>query len=82
MILRACLMSAHGTTGAPAPEGPDREIGPGRHRHAIGDRASALGVRLDDAGLRRLTAEVKRRGDEGPLDVDTLDALIVSWEQA
>jgi hypothetical protein len=25
---------------------------------------------------------VKRRGDDGPLDVATLDALIVSWAQA
>jgi hypothetical protein len=39
-------------------------------------------VSLDDAGLRRLTAEVKRRGDDGPLDLETLDALIVNWEQA
>jgi homocitrate synthase len=69
----------------PAQFGRERSILAGHRlagRHAIGDRASALGVRLDDAGLRRLTAEVKRRGDDGPLDVDTLDALIVSWEQA
>ena len=49
---------------------------------AIGDRATALGVCLDDARLRSLTAEVKRRGDDGPLDVATLDALIVSWARA
>jgi homocitrate synthase len=69
----------------PAQFGRERSILAGHRlagRHAIGDRASALGVRLDDAGLRSLTAEVKRRGDDGPLDVDTLDALIVSWEQA
>jgi homocitrate synthase len=69
----------------PAQFGRERSILAGHRlagRHAIGDRASALGVRLDDGGLRRLTAEVKRRGDDGPLDVDTLDALIVSWEQA
>jgi homocitrate synthase len=69
----------------PAQFGRERSILAGHRlagRHAIGDRASTLGVRLDDAGLRRLTAEVKRRGDDGPLDVDTLDALIVSWEQA
>ena len=51
-------------------------------RHAIGNRASVLGVRLDDDRLRSLTAEVKRRGDDGPLDVATLDALIVSWARA
>jgi homocitrate synthase len=69
----------------PAQFGRERSILAGHRlagRHAIGDRASALGVRLDDAGLRRLTAEVKRRGDDGALDVETLDALIVSWEQA
>jgi homocitrate synthase len=69
----------------PARFGRERSILAGHRlagRHAIGDRASALGVRLDDAGLRGLTAEVKRRGDDGPLDVETLDALIVSWEQA
>src|SRR5580700_7484561 len=69
----------------PAQFGRERSILAGHRlagRHAIGDRASTLGVRLDDAGLRRLTAEVKRRGDDGALDVETLDALIVSWEQA
>jgi homocitrate synthase len=48
-------------------------------RHAIGDRASTLGIDLDDDRLRRLTAEVKRRGDNGPIDPAALDALIVSW---
>ena len=57
----------------PAQFGRERSILAGHRlagRHAIGDRASALGVRLDDADLRRLTAEVKRRGDDGPLDVE------------
>jgi homocitrate synthase len=66
----------------PARFGRERSILAGHRlagRHAIGDRATALGVRLDDARLRSLTAEVKRRGDDGPLDVATLDALIVSW---
>jgi homocitrate synthase len=69
----------------PAQFGRERSILAGHRlagRHAIGDRASALGVRLDDDSLRSLTAEVKRRGDDGPLDVATLDALIVSWAQA
>jgi homocitrate synthase len=69
----------------PARFGRERSILAGHRlagRHAIGDRALALGVRLDDTRLRSLTAEVKRRGDDGPLDVPTLDALIVSWEQA
>ena len=69
----------------PAQFGRERSILAGHRlagRHAIGDRATALGVRLDDARLRSLTAEVKRRGDDGPLDVATLDALITSWAQA
>ena len=69
----------------PARFGRERSILAGHRlagRHAIGNRATALGVRLDDDRLRSLTAEVKRRGDDGPLDVATLDALIVSWSEA
>ena len=69
----------------PARFGRERSILAGHRlagRHAIGDRATTLGIRLDDARLRSLTAEVKRRGDEGPLDVATLDALIVNWSEA
>ncbi len=51
-------------------------------RHAVGDRAATLGVDLDDERLRGLTAEVKRRGDGGPMDGDDLDALIVGWAQS
>jgi homocitrate synthase len=69
----------------PAQFGRERSILAGHRltgRHAIGDRATVLGVRLDDDRLRSLTAEVKRRGDDGPLDVASLDELIVSWAQA
>jgi homocitrate synthase len=69
----------------PARFGRERSILAGHRlagRHAIGNRATVLGVRLDDDRLRSLTAEVKRRGDDGPLDVATLDALIVSWSEA
>ncbi|MGA7987885.1 MAG: homocitrate synthase [Candidatus Dormiibacterota bacterium] len=68
----------------PARFGRERSILTGHRltgRHAVGDRATRLGVDLDDERLRGLTAEVKRRGDEGPLDVADLDALIVSWAQ-
>jgi homocitrate synthase len=51
-------------------------------RHAIRHRASALGVQLDDERLHSLTAEVKRRGDSGPLNGDELDSLILSWAGA
>jgi homocitrate synthase len=66
----------------PARFGRERSILSGHRltgRHAIGDRASALGVDLDDECLRELTTEVKRRGDDGPLDSEALDALIVGW---
>jgi homocitrate synthase len=66
----------------PARFGRERSILSGHRltgRHAIGDRASVLGVDLDDDRLRGLTAEVKRLGDDGPLDSEALDALIVSW---
>lgn len=48
-------------------------------RHAIHDRARALGLRFDDVQLRAVTDAVKRRCDSGPLDNDELDALIVTW---
>ena len=63
---RASILAGHRLTG----------------RHAIGDRATVLGVGRDEDRLRSVTAEVKRRGDDGPLDVDAVDALIVSWAQA
>lgn len=69
----------------PARFGRERSILAGHRlagRHAVGDRAAALGVHLDDDRLRTLTAEVKRRGDDGPLAADDLDALIVHWAQA
>jgi homocitrate synthase len=48
-------------------------------RHAIRDRAVSLGVDFDDAQLRAVTNEVKRRSDAGPLDNDELDSLILNW---
>ncbi|MBV9100614.1 MAG: homocitrate synthase [Candidatus Dormibacteraeota bacterium] len=51
-------------------------------RHAIRARATALGVQLDDAQLRRLTMEVKRRADGGPLPDHDLDGLIAAWPAA
>jgi homocitrate synthase len=66
----------------PARFGRERSILSGHRltgRHAVGERASSLGVDLNDERLRGLTAEVKRRGDTGPLDNEALDALIVSW---
>ena len=48
-------------------------------RHAVRERVTALGLDLDDVQLRRLTLEVKRRADAGPLGDGELDGLIVEW---
>jgi homocitrate synthase len=69
----------------PARFGLQRSIMAGHRlagRHAIRHRATTLGVQLDDERLHSLTAEVKRRGDSGPLDGDELDSLILSWAGA
>ena len=69
----------------PARFGIERRILAGHRlvgRHAIRHRATALGVHLDDEGLHSLTAEVKRRGDSGPLQNDELDTLIIGWATA
>jgi homocitrate synthase len=45
-------------------------------RHAVRDRAAALGITGDDAWLRRVTAEVKRHAGERLLHDDEVDALL------
>ncbi|HEY8677462.1 MAG TPA: homocitrate synthase [Candidatus Dormibacteraeota bacterium] len=47
--------------------------------NAIGSRAEALGLSLEEPQLRALSAEVKRRADVGPLADDELDDLLRSW---
>jgi len=51
-------------------------------RHAIRHRARSLGVHLDDAELSALTAEIKRRGDQGPLGDVELDQLVAAWPRS
>lgn len=66
----------------PARFGLERRILAGHRlvgRHAIRDRAADLGVLFDDDQLRAVTAEVKRRSDDGPLAGDELDELIRNW---
>lgn len=45
-------------------------------RHAVRERAAALGITGDDEWLRRVTSDVKRRAGERPLEDDEVDALL------
>jgi homocitrate synthase len=63
----------------PARFGRERRVLTGHRltgRHAIRHRAEHLGVWLNEAQLRTVTAEVKRRADSGPLADADLDALL------
>jgi len=63
----------------PADFGLTREVAIG-HRltgwNAIRERARALGLNLDDATLKAITQDVKRRADVQPLGLDEIDGLL------
>ncbi len=63
----------------PADFGLTREVAIG-HRltgwNAIRERARALGLSLDDATLKAITQDVKRRADVQPLGLDEIDGLL------
>jgi homocitrate synthase len=64
---------------APEPFGVERRVLVNHQlagRHAVRDRAAALGIGGDDEWLRRVTTEVKRRAGERPLHDDDVDALL------
>ncbi len=44
--------------------------------NAIRERARALGLNLDDATLKAITQDVKRRADVQPLNLDEIDGLL------
>ncbi|MGO8686724.1 MAG: homocitrate synthase [Candidatus Dormibacteria bacterium] len=48
-------------------------------RHAIRDRASSLGLSLDDEQLAAITAEIKRRADSASLDDRQVDDVLLRW---
>lgn len=48
-------------------------------RHALAERAAALGLRLDGAALERATAEVKDAAGARVLSEDDLDAILRHW---
>lgn len=64
----------------PEDVGADRtELVLGKHsgRHAVADRARRMGLQLDEAGLSRVFAEMKRRADEiGEIDDQEFRALV------
>ncbi|MDQ4078020.1 MAG: homocitrate synthase [Chloroflexota bacterium] len=47
--------------------------------NALRHRAEQLGLQLDEAQLRRLTAYIKELADEGALTLDDVDALLHRW---
>lgn len=63
----------------PADFGLTREVAIG-HRltgwNAIRERSRALGLSLDDATLKAITQDVKRRADVQPLGLDEIDGLL------
>lgn len=63
----------------PADFGLTRQVAIG-HRltgwNAIRERARALGLNLDDATLKAITQDVKRRADVQPLNLDEIDGLL------
>ena len=64
----------------PEDVGADRtELVLGKHsgRHAVADRARRMGLQLDEAGLSRVFAEMKRRADQiGEIDDQEFRALV------
>ena len=44
--------------------------------NAIRDRAPQLGLGLDDAEVKRVTARVKTLADSGPITLEDVDALL------
>lgn len=69
----------------PTDFGRDRQILTG-HRltghNAIAHRATQLGLHFGAAELKAITAEIKRRADQGPLTDDELNALLHDWVTA
>jgi homocitrate synthase len=51
-------------------------------RYAVGHRAAALGIQLDADEIMRLTQDLKRRAEDGPLSTEEVDAFIQSWSHS
>lgn len=48
-------------------------------RHAIGRRASELGLEFGEDELKQITRKIKALADAGPLSMDQLDSLLREW---
>jgi len=51
-------------------------------RHAIAQRAAALGLQLNSVEITDLTQALKERAEQGPLNEEAVDAFIHNWRQA
>jgi homocitrate synthase len=66
----------------PADFGLQRSIQVGHKltgRHAVAHRANELGLHFGEIELRKITAEIKRLADHGPLPEGELDHLLRNW---
>jgi homocitrate synthase len=66
----------------PADFALDRTIHVGHRltgRHAVGRRATELGLEFGEDELKKITAHIKALADRGPLSMEQLDALLREW---
>jgi homocitrate synthase len=66
----------------PSDFGLDRRLDIGSRytgRHAVGQRASELGMHLSDEEIAQLTGALKARAEAGALSMDEVDAFIRAW---
>lgn len=66
----------------PGDFGLDRRLDIGSRytgRHAVGQRASELGIHLSDEEIGRLTCALKTRAEAGALSMDEVDAFMRTW---
>lgn len=66
----------------PADFGLERQVDLGSRltgRHAVGQRAAVLGLRLSAAEVSRATAALKERAEDGPLSAAEVDAFLYEW---
>ncbi len=48
-------------------------------RHAVGRRATELGLEFGEDELKKITAHIKALADAGPLSMEQLDSLLRQW---
>src|SRR5579884_1374658 len=68
----------------PADFGLERQVDLGSRltgRHAVGQRAAALGLHLSASEVSRVTAALKERAEHGPLSAAEVDTFLYEWSQ-